>query len=122
MRELRRDPRVGTEAMCWEGDRAAVVVDLSPEGLRFERPWAGPLMDDRVQLELELPEIDEIAWLGGEVCFDRRKGLVQTTGLRVISAAARDLRRIREYVMERARRMRAEIACELEFASCYARG
>jgi hypothetical protein len=108
--------------MCWEGDRAAVVVDLSPDGLRFERPWTGPLMDDRVQLELELPEVDEIAWLGGEVCFDRRKGLVQTTGLRVISAATRDLRRLREYVMERARRMRAELSYELELASCYARG
>jgi hypothetical protein len=112
-------PRVDVDAMCWEGAREAVVVDLSPEGLRFERPWTRPLMDDRVQLELELPEIDDVVWLGGEVCFDRRRGLVQSTGIRVVSAAARDLRRIRDYVMSRAR---ADFAYDLAAAGCYARG
>ena len=118
----RSAPRVGVDAICWEGAREAHVVDLSPDGLRFERPWTRPLMDDRVQLELELPEIDDVVWIGAQVCFDRRRGLVQSTGLRLVSAAARDLRRIRDYVLERAKRAREDLYWDLGAAGCYARG
>jgi hypothetical protein len=119
----RRSPRVGVDAVCWdEVGREGLVVDLSPEGLKIERPYLRPWMDDRIQLELELPEIDEVVWVGGEICFDRRLHRVQSTGVRVVAAAARDLRRIRDFVLERAARLRAEASYDLSLAGCYLRG
>lgn len=113
-------PRVGVDAVCWdETGREALVVDLSPEGLKLERPWTRPWMTDHVQLELEMPEIDEVVWLSGEICFDRRRHRVQSTGLRVVGAAARDLRRIRDFVMERARRIVELSRFDLAAAGCY---
>jgi len=123
-RDVRRSgPRVGVDAVAWdEAGREALVVDLSADGLRIERPHVRPIMSERIQIELELPEIDEVAWIGGEICFDRRVHRVQSTGIRVVSAAARDLRRIRDFVFERARRLREDVAYDLAAASCYARG
>jgi PilZ domain len=118
----RSAPRVDTDAICWEdGLRAGVVVDLSPDGLKLERPAARPL-SGAIQLELELPELDDVVWIGGQVCFDRRRAGVQSTGVRLVAAAARDLRRIRDFVLERQRRLRADAGYDLSFASCYARG
>ena len=49
-----------------------------------------------VQLEFELPEVDEIVWAKGEVCFDRLRpsatGPVRSTGIRLVAAATRHLR------------------------------
>lgn len=119
----RRAPRVGVDAVCWdERGREALIVDLSPEGLKLERPFLRPWMDDRIQLEIELPEIDEVVWIGGQVCFDRRWRNTQSTGVRVVAAAARDLRRIRDFVLERAAQLRAATTFDLSLAGCYARG
>jgi PilZ domain len=119
----RRAPRVDVDAVCWEdGAREAMVTDLSADGLRIERPFVRYLRDDRVQLELEMPGSDEVIWLGGEVCFDRRRGHLQTTGVRVVAAAARDLRRLRDYVHERRRGVAALYSYDLAAASCYLRG
>ena len=60
---------------------------------------------------LEIPEIDEVVWALGEVCFDEVKrapagslissgGLVRSTGLRLVNAAQRHKRILREFVMD----------------------
>lgn len=86
--------------MCWEivGDRemSSLVVDLSSEGARLERPFvtpgyldSGPIelgpagrsrmqpraplqtgRDRVVPLQLEVPGIDELMWARGDVVFD----------------------------------------------------
>ena len=131
-------PRIDVETFCSElvggRDRPGLVVDLSPEGARLERPYLGGPTPREVVLELEVPEIDEVIWAKGEVCFDQLRqappgrggplGLLRTTGIRLVSAAVRDLRMLRECVIEthRARVARERVDEQLFDASCYARG
>ena len=122
------------EALCWEvvDDRetSALVVDLSSEGARVERPYLGGRIAREVPLQLEVPGIDEVMWAKGDVVFDTLVphkaaanpfGLLRRTGYRIVLAAARDLRLLSEYVheMHRAHRIAQD---ELMFASCYGRG
>jgi hypothetical protein len=126
----RMAPRIGVEALCSEiidgRERHALVADLSPEGLRLSRPYVGGPTPRLVQLELELPGMDEIIWAKGHICFDQihpgRTGLVRTSGVRVAAAAARDLRILRDYVIDMWRRLRDQDDLVLAAASCYARG
>jgi hypothetical protein len=137
--DLRRlMPRIDVATFCTEvvagRDRPGLVVDLSPEGARLERPYLGGPSPRELVLELEVPEIDEVIWAKGEVCFDQVRqaprglggplGLVRTTGIRLVSAAVRDLRLLRECVIEtyRAQRAQATVDEQLAVASCYARG
>ncbi len=108
-------PRVHVAGLCNElaedegDDCYASVLDLSPSGLRIERPHRGGLLAERVPLEFEVAEIDEVMWAVGEVCFDHvrkvedggRGRLVRTTGLRFVAAASRHLRLLRDYVLAR---------------------
>ena len=93
----RASPRIGIEALCWElvhdRERSSLVVDLSSEGARLERPYLpagyvdydalelGPAgrssyvapprsLDRIIPLQLEIPEIDEVMWARGDVVFD----------------------------------------------------
>lgn len=96
----RASPRIGIEALCWEviGERehSSLVVDLSSEGARLERPYLpagyrnfdmlelGPAgrsnyvappprpreLERVVPLQLEIPEIDEVMWARGDIVFD----------------------------------------------------
>jgi len=81
-----------------------MLVELSPNGVRLERPLVGRREGSIVQLEFELPDADEIIWAKGEVCFDRYRrthdapGAVRTTGVRLVAAASRHLRMLREWV------------------------
>lgn len=123
----RLDPRIDVEAFCSEllprHERPALVVDLSPVGARIERPYVGGPTPREIDLELEVPEVDEVIRARGEVCFDLITqaprgqggplGLLRTTGLRLVQAAARDLRLLRDCVFE-LRRMRWLTECELE--------
>jgi hypothetical protein len=126
--DVRRiDPRVDVETFCSEllerSERPAMVVDLSPVGARIERPYVGGPTPREIDLELEVPEVDEVIWARGEVCFDvitqaprgqgGPLGLLRTTGLRLVRAAARDLRLLRDCVFE-LRRMRWLTECELD--------
>ncbi len=136
MRDHRRvSPRIDVEALCWEviGDqeRSALLVDVSTEGARVERPYIGGRIDYEVPLQIEVPGIDEVMWARGDVMFDKLVpaksnggpfGLIRRTGYRIAIAAARDLRLLRDYVydMHHARRAREEAS--LELASCYMRG
>jgi hypothetical protein len=110
--------------MCWElvGRRevSALAVDLSSMGLRVERPFTGGrTARDNVPLQLEVPGIDEIMWAAGHTRFDivvagPNNSLVRRTGYHLKLAASRDLRLLREFVVETARARRAEM---LEWAS-----
>jgi hypothetical protein len=130
-------PRIDVETFCSEvvsgRDRPGLVVDLSSEGARVERPYAGGPTPREIVLELEVPEVDEVIWVRGEVCFDQVRqapagkggpfGLLRTTGLRLVTAAARDLRMLRDCVFEiyRARHPDPDEEALLN-AACYARG
>lgn len=130
-RPKRLDPRIPVESLCSEvvDDREhfGVLVDLSPQGVRLERPLGGRRDGRIVQLEFELPDADEIIWAKGEVCFDRYRQItgqptpVRTTGVRLVAAASRHLRMLRDWVaatVEARRRVEEEDVCGyLTFAS-----
>jgi hypothetical protein len=121
MREFRREsPRIKVEALCWEvlDDRetTGLAVDLSSLGLGIERPYTGGPTRRSVPLQLEVPGIDEVMWARADACFDAvvprtgpaggALGLVRRTGYRIALAAARDLRMLREFVVETDRTVR----------------
>ena len=126
-------PRIDVEAMCSEivegHERHGMLVDVSHTGVRIARPYTGGRTPRALQLEFELPGIDEIIWAKGDVCFDELRravpgegaGLVRTTGIRLAAAAARDLRMLRDYVHE-LRRARDSVEDWLGDAACYLRG
>ena len=67
MNDLRREsPRVEVEALCWElvdgHEASGLAVDLSSMGVRIERPYLGGPTRREVQLEIEVPGIDEVMW------------------------------------------------------------
>ena len=136
MRQHRREsPRIGIEALCWElvdgRETSGLAVDLSSLGLRIERPYTGGRTRREVALQLEVPGIDEVMWAKGDACFDvvvphagpagGALGLIRRTGYRLV-AAARDLRRVKELVVEtdRARR-RADADASLREIADYLR-
>ena len=92
-----------------------VITDVSEGGVRVERVLRHTSAQSRiVQLEFELPGTNEIIWAKGELAFDHLRrnwaGLppVRTSGVRLIAAATKHLRLIREYVIELRRSMLAE--------------
>jgi hypothetical protein len=110
----RESPRIDVDALCWElidgKEAGGLAVDLSSMGLRIERPYTGGPTRKEMQLELEIPGIDEIMWAKAEASSDvliptsgpggGPMGLIRRTGYRLVMAAQRDLRMIREYVFE----------------------
>ena len=106
VRRRRQHPRIpALGAFCTEisdgQDRYSIVSDVSPGGLRLHRPYRG-VQSRTVQLEFDLPGVDELIWARGVVCFDRvwRAGeghVLQTTGIEIASAAGRHLRLLRDY-------------------------
>jgi hypothetical protein len=120
----RAHPRVAIEAFCTAlgeaPDTHAIAVDLSPRGLRIQRPVSGR-MPQKVQLELEIPGIDDLLWAVGEVRYDRLEsrpttptrglsGVVRSCGIQIVAAASYHRRLLREYVFDtfRALERRAE--------------
>ena len=102
--------------------RHAIVADLSTEGLRILRPIGGR-SSRTMPLEFEIPGFDEVIWALAEVCFDEVQrapmgsiissgGLVRSTGLRLVNAAERHKRILREFVMDS--------WCEIDFDSDFA--
>jgi hypothetical protein len=125
MREPRREsPRIKIEALCWElvagQETSGLAVDLSPAGLRIERPYIGGPTRQDVPLEIEVPGIDEVMWARADACFDvvvphagpagGLLGLVRRTGYRIVAAASRDLRLLKELVIETDRANRRDQA------------
>jgi hypothetical protein len=125
MRDFRREgPRIDVEALCWElvddHETSGLTVDLSSLGLCLERPYTGGPTRREVPLQLEVPGIDEVMWAKGDACFDvlvasaapagGALGLIRRTGYRIALAAARDLRMLKEFVVETDRVVRRDRA------------
>jgi hypothetical protein len=139
MREFRREcPRIDVEALCWElvdgREATALAVDLSSGGLRIERPFSGGPTRREVPLQIEVPGIDEIMWARGDASYDvlvpskapagGPMGLIRRTGYRLVLAAQRDFRLLKEFVVEthRARRQQQiDELFDLSTMSCYLR-
>ncbi len=120
----RTAPRVPTGGLCGivtaRDLQPASMLDVSADGLRIELPFDASTAQRTVQLELELPGIDEVAWARGHVTFahlspmggphpNGQPRLWCRAGLVLELAVGRDHRRLREYVME-AHRARARAA------------
>lgn len=101
--------------------RQAAMVDLSSLGLRLELPFDPTATSPTIQLEIEIPGVDEIMWARGQVTFaqlspmggchpDGQPRLWCRAGVHIDLAAGRDRRLLRDYVIEthRARRQAAE--------------
>jgi hypothetical protein len=145
MRDFRESPRIEVEALCWElvdgRETSGLAVDLSSLGLRIERPYTGGPTRREVPLQIEVPGIDEVMWAKADACFDTlvpsssalggALGLIRRTGYRIALAAARDLRMLKEFVVETDRANRRacaalrpavpEPALDFALASCYRR-
>jgi len=121
----RLGPRITLDGLCgvvtYKDLVPAAMVDLSSMGLRVERPFDPASASRTVQLEIELPGVDEIVWARGHVTFahlspmggrhaDGQPRLWCRAGIQIDAAAGRDLRLLREYVIEtrRARLAQAE--------------
>lgn len=113
-------------------ESSAIIVDLSTDGARLERPYTGGRLVREVPLQLELPGIDEVMWARGSIVFDQVVpaknsgpfGLKRRTGFHIAVAAGRDMRLLREYVydIDHDRRIANEDNRNDElmmFASCY---
>ncbi|HEY1557876.1 MAG TPA: PilZ domain-containing protein [Kofleriaceae bacterium] len=139
MHDVRRgSPRIEVEALCWEivgnHEVSSLVVDVSGDGMRLERPYIGGRIAREMPIQLEVPGIDEVMWARGEVVFDQLVptrsptggpfGLLRRTGVRIALAAARDLRLLRDYVYAVASLEAIEDEADRAplLASCYLRG
>jgi hypothetical protein len=114
--ELRRiAPRVSLDGLCGVVSkhelRHAAMLDLSAMGVRLERPFDPANASPVVQLEIELPGVDEIIWARGEVTFAHLSPMGGTTpegqprfwcraGLRITGVASSERRLLRDYVIE----------------------
>jgi hypothetical protein len=116
--DLRRvSPRIDVEALCWEvvddKETSALIVDLSTQGARLERPFLGGRIEREVPLQLEVPGIDEVMWAKGDVVFDKL----------VAAPNAGPFGLLRDYVWEMHAQLRAaqqpESPFDLAMASCY---
>lgn len=108
-----RPARVAVESLCSEvleeREEYGLLTEISETGVRLQRPLKGRREGRIIQLEFEMPGVDEIIWAKGEICFDQLwrvrtpspglPGLLRTSGVRLVSAASRHLRMLRDYVM-----------------------
>lgn len=131
----RLESRIDVDGFCLEiadgRERHGAVLDLSESGLLLERPFLGGGTPEKVQLELEVPELDEVIWANAHVRFDqvtRRRdagpGLLRRTGLALGSLARRDANLIRDYLAEKRHRIAIATGDVFDFttASNFMRG
>jgi hypothetical protein len=113
-------PRVRLDGLCGvvckDDLRHAAMVDLSAGGVRLERPFDPARASRVVQLEIELPDIDEVVWARGDVSFafltpmggrhpNGEPRFWCRAGIRIAGLARRDRRLLRDYVIETRRGM-----------------
>jgi hypothetical protein len=111
----RMAPRIPVDGLCGvvanDDLRHAAMLDISTTGLRLERPFDPRTASRIVQLEIELPGIDEVVWARGEVTFAHLSPMGGTTpdgqprfwcraGLRLAEVCVRERRMLRDYVVE----------------------
>ena len=114
-------PRVSVDGLCGVVTQRelcpAAMVDLSSMGLRIERPFDRKTANRTIQLEIELPGVDEIVWASGHVTFahlspmggrheDGQPRLLCRAGIQIEAGARHDLRLLRDYVFETRRTQR----------------
>jgi hypothetical protein len=131
-------PRMAVDTLCSEvvdgRPRMGFAVELSPGGVRLERPYRPGPWRRELDVELRLPDEDDIVMARAEVRFDEIRraavgtalaaanGLVRVTGLVLSRIGARDRRLLCDYVMDRRPAALAMPEIELGTAACYARG
>ena len=114
--DLRRHaPRISVDGLCGvvanDELRPATLRDLSVAGLRLERPFDPKTARPVVQLEIELPGIDEIVWARAAVTFatltpmpgrtiDGQPRFWCRAGLRIDDICRSEQRILRDYVIE----------------------
>ena len=108
-------PRVRLEGLCGVVTqrelRHAALIDLSASGLRLERPFDPASASRVVQLEIELPDVDEVVWARGDITYalltpmggrhpNGQPRFWCRAGIRIGGMAQRDRRLLRDYVFE----------------------
>lgn len=114
-------PRIPVDGLCGvvanQDLRHAAMVELSAIGLRIELPFDRAAASRTLQLEIELPGVDEIIWARGLVTHahlspmggrhaDGQPRLWCRAGIHLDAAAWRDRRLLRDYVIESRRSQR----------------
>jgi hypothetical protein len=109
----RMNPRIALDGLCGvvtdRDMRHAALVDVSSTGIRIEHPFDPAVARDAIQLEIELPGVDDVLWAHGHVAFAHLRPMGGChangqprfwcrAGIHIDRAAARDLRRMRDYV------------------------
>ena len=115
-------PRIVVDGLCGvvakHDLRHAAMIELSAIGLRIELPYDRSAATRSVQIEIELPGVDEIIWARGEVTFahlspmgglhaDGQPRLWCRAGIHIADAARHDRRMLRDYVLETRRQTRS---------------
>ncbi len=114
--DLRRlAPRIAVDGLCGvvanDNLRHATMRDLSTTGLRLERPFDPKTASRIVQLEIELPGIDEVVWARAHVTHavlspmggytaDGQPRFWCRAGLRIEDICTSEHRMLRDYVVE----------------------
>ena len=112
----RRAPRIRVDGLCGvvtadDDIRHAAMSNLSTLGLRIERPFDPRTAKRVVQLEIELPGIDEIIWTSAVVTHayltpmpgrstDGQPRFWCRAGLQIADASRRERRMLHDYVIE----------------------
>lgn len=111
----RHAPRIPTEGLCSIAAGRVLVpasmMDVSWLGLRLELPFDRTAASRTIQLEIEVPELDEIMWATGHVTFarltpmggvhaDGQPRLWCSAGVSIDLAATRDRKLMREFVLD----------------------
>lgn len=110
-------PRISVDGLCGvvtddDDLRHASMSNLSMSGLRLERPFDPKTARPVVQLEIELPGIDEIVWASAAVTHAHLTPMPGKSpegqprfwcraGLRIADVSHRERRMLRDYVVER---------------------
>ncbi len=108
----RNAPRISVEGFCGVASDEhdldhATMSDLSTDGLRLERPFDPAAARSVLQLEIELPGLDEVVWTSAIVVrayltpLASRDGKARfwcRTGLRLGETSRRDRTLLRDYV------------------------
>jgi len=110
----RRAPRIVVDGLCGvvtNNDlRPATMTDLSTLGLRLERPFDPKSARPVVQLEIDLPGIDEVVWASAIVTHAYLTPMGKTldgqprfwckAGLRIADLCTPERKLLRDYVIE----------------------
>lgn len=118
----RRAPRISVDGLCGvvtsnDELRPATMSNLSTLGLRVERPFDPKAARPVVQLEIELPNIDEVLWASATVTHayltpmpgrtaDGQPRFWCRAGLVIANTSQRERRLLRDYVFEELRTRR----------------